>query len=108
MSIAATRRALLKAASVFASLLLAPASLLRGQAAVPAPTPAPTPASPAGEGPKGLAAIARERYGKFLAPEELGLLDEEMASLERRSGRLRAIRLANSEEPATDFRTLRG
>ena len=110
MSIAATRRALLKTATAFASLLLAPASLLRGQTAArtPTPTPTPTPASPAGEGPQGLAAIARERYGKFLAPEELALLDEEMASLERRSGRLRAIRLTNSEEPATDFRTLRG
>lgn len=35
------------------------------------------------------------------------MLDEEMASLERRSGRLRAIRLGNAEEPATDFRTVR-
>ena len=76
----ATRRALLKAASAFASLLLAPVPFLTGQTASPtaAPTPAPTPSPSVAEGPKGLAAAARERYGKFLAPEEFKMLDEEM------------------------------
>jgi len=65
------------------------------------PTPTPSPAA------RALLELARERYGKYLEPEEIKMLDEEMASLERRSARLRAIRLANSEEPATDFRTVR-
>jgi hypothetical protein len=47
--------------------------------------------------------LARVRYGKFLTEEELPLLDEDMAGLERRSARLRAYKLANSEEPAVDF-----
>jgi hypothetical protein len=32
------------------------------------------------------------------------MLDEEIASLERRSARLHAFTLANGEEPAADFR----
>jgi len=104
-SMTATRRTLLKSASALASLLLAPVSFLKGQTATPAPTPTPGPSGQ--EGPKGLAAAARERYGKYLDPDEFKMLDEEMASLERRGGRLRAIRLGNGEEPATDFRTKR-
>lgn len=90
-----TRRALLKAAGAISALATVP---LPAQAPTPTPTP-PPPSKPA----ELLAKLARERYGKYLTEEELPLLDEDMASLERRSARLRAYKLANSEEPAVDF-----
>jgi hypothetical protein len=91
-----TRRAILKAAGAISALATVP---------LPAQTPTPTPAppAPAAMPPDLLAKLARERYGKFLTEEELPLLDEDMAGLERRSARLRAYKLANSEEPAVDF-----
>jgi hypothetical protein len=91
-----TRRAILKAAGAISALATVP---------LPAQTPTPTPAppAPAAKPPDLLAKLARERYGKFLTEEELPLLDEDMAGLERRSARLRAYKLANSEEPAVDF-----
>lgn len=90
-----TRRALLKAAGAISALATVP---LPAQA--PTPTPTPPPPSKSAEL---LAKLARERYGKYLTEEELPLLDEDMAGLERRSARLRAYKLANSEEPAVDF-----
>lgn len=65
------------------------------------PTPTPSPAAEAS------ARAAQERYGKFLTDEERKLLDERMAAIERRGARLRAYKLGNSEEPATDFRAVR-
>ena len=91
-----TRRAILKAAGAISALATVP---IHAQT----PTPTPTPAAPATKPPDLLAKLARERYGKFLTEEELPLLDEDMAGLERRSARLRAYKLANSEEPAVDF-----
>lgn len=90
-----TRRAILKAAGAISALATVP---LPAQTPAPPPTPAP-PAKP----PDLLSKLARERYGKFLTEEELPLLDEDMAGLERRSARLRGYKLANSEEPAADF-----
>ena len=88
-----TRRALIKAAGAISAL-----------ATVPLPAQAPTPTPPPPSKPAELLAkLARERYGKYLTEEELPLLDEDMAGLERRSARLRAYKLANSEEPAVDF-----
>lgn len=93
-----TRRAILKAAGAISAL---------ATVALPAQTPTRTPTLPPGPPPAKppdlLAKLARERYGKFLTEEELPLLDEDMASLERRSARLRGYKLANSEEPAVDF-----
>ena len=105
-----TRRAILAAAGAVASLFAARSSLGQTAAptAVPSPTPAPatTPAAaPAEPGP--LARAARERFGKFLAPEELKMLDDEMAAIDRRGARLKEIVLQNGEEPATDFRVSR-
>lgn len=71
----------------------------------PAVSPTPTPPDPKAEL---LAKLARERYGKFLTPEELTMLDERIAAVERRSARLRAVKLANGDEPATEFRARRG
>jgi len=90
-----TRRAILKAAGAISALPSVPL-------AAQTPSPTPTPAPPA-KGADLLAKLARERYGKFLTAEELPLLDEDMAGLERRSARLRGYKLANSEEPAVDF-----
>ncbi|MEO8349484.1 MAG: hypothetical protein ABI610_11270 [Acidobacteriota bacterium] len=90
-----TRRAILKAAGAISALATVP---------LPAQTPAPTPTPvPPAKPPDLLAKLARERYGKFLTEEELPLLDEDMAGLERRSARLRGYKLANSEEPGVDF-----
>ena len=71
----------------------------------PAATPTPAPPDPKAEL---LAKLARERYGKFLTAEELTMLDERIAGIERRSARLRALKLANGDEPATEFRARRG
>jgi hypothetical protein len=90
-----TRRAILKAAGAISALATVP---IPAQTAAPAPTPTP-PAAPPGL----LSRLARERYGEFLTEDELPLLDEDMAGLERRSARLRGHKLANSEEPAVDF-----
>ncbi|MDQ5871487.1 MAG: hypothetical protein M3547_04710 [Acidobacteriota bacterium] len=98
-----TRRTILKAAGAISALASVP---IPAQTRTPNPTPRPTPA-PA-KPPDLLAKIARERYGKFLAEDELPLLDEDMAGLERRSARLRGYKLANSEEPAVDFHAERG
>lgn len=91
-----TRRAILKAAGAISALASVP---IPAQTRAPTPTPTPAPA----RSPDLLAKLARDRYGKFLTEEELPLLDEDMAGLERRSARLRGYKLANSEEPAVDF-----
>jgi len=91
-----TRRAILKAAGAISALASVP---IPAQTLAPTPTPTPAPA----RSPDLLAKLARERYGKFLTEDELPLLDEDMAGLERRSARLRGYKLANSEEPAVDF-----
>ena len=75
------------------------------QTTTPSATPIPAPPDPNAEL---LAKLARERYGKFLTTDELTLLDERIAAIERRSARLRAVKLANSDEPATEFRARRG
>lgn len=95
-----TRRAILKAAGTLSVLAALP---LPAQTPAPATTPTPTPAKK----PDGLARVARERYGKFLTEDEMARMDEDMAFLDTRSGRLRALRLENGEEPATDFRVRR-
>ena len=95
----ATRRGFLAAAAAAATWLLRP---FETRAQTTTPTPSPTPAPP-----PLLAGVARDRYGKFLSGDEAKLLEERLASQERRSGRLRSFKLANSEEPATDFRVRR-
>ena len=97
----ATRRRFLGAAAAAAAFLLRPFGT-RAQTTTPTPVPSPTPAAP-----PLLAAVARERYGKFLSGDDAKLLEDRLASQERRSVRLRSFKLANSEEPATDFRVRR-
>jgi hypothetical protein len=95
---------------VFLSLAAAAGGLLRrsSAAAMPTATPTPPPAAPTPTPtpapPSALQKLARERYGKFVAEDELPMLDEEIAGLERRSARLHGFALENSEEPASDFR----
>ncbi|HEY3171153.1 MAG TPA: hypothetical protein VGK86_01110 [Thermoanaerobaculia bacterium] len=93
-----TRRAILKAAGAISALAALP---LPAQAPSPTPTPRPE------KKPEGLAKLARERYGKFLTEDELALMDDDMAFVESRSGRLRGYKLANGEEPVVDFRVAR-
>lgn len=95
---AKTRRAILKAAGAISALAALP---------LPAQEPTPTPTPVSEKKPEGLAKLARERYGKFLTSEELALMDDDMAFVESRSGRLRGYKLANGEEPAADFRVVR-
>jgi hypothetical protein len=97
-----TRRAILKAAGAFSALAALP---VPAQTPPPAATPTPVPA-PAKK-PDGLARVARERYGKSLTEDEMARMDEDMAFLDTRSTRLRALRLENGEEPAVDFRVSR-
>ena len=108
--ISTSRRGFLGAAAGVAGFLLRPFAA-RGQTQTPTPaptaapapavaTPTPVPADPRAEA---LAKLARERYGKFLSAEELPMLDERIAALERRGVRLRAVKLANGEEPAAQF-----
>ncbi len=95
----ATRRGFLAATAAAAAWLLRPFGT-RAQTMTPtlSPTPAPPPL---------MAGVARDRYGKFLSGDEAKLLEDRLAGQERRSGRLRSFKLANSEEPATDFRVRR-
>lgn len=93
-----TRRAILKAAGAISALAALP---------LPAQTPNPTPTPGPEKKPEGLAKLARERYGKFLTQDELARMDDDMAFLETRSGRLRGYKLANGEEPVVDFRVAR-
>ena len=95
---AKTRRAILKAAGAISALAALP---------LPAQTPTPTPTPAPEKKPEGLAKLARERFGKFLTPDELGLMDDDMAFVETRGGRLRGFKLANGEEPVVDLRVLR-
>ena len=101
-----SRRGFFSAAAGVAGFLLRPfaaSGQTQTQTATPAPavaTPTPVPADPRGEA---LAKLARERYGRFLSAEELPVLDERVAALERRGVRLRAVKLANGEEPASQF-----
>jgi hypothetical protein len=95
---AKTRRAILKAAGAISALAALP---LPAQTSTPTPTPAPE------KKPEGLAKLARERFGKFLTPDELALMDDDMAFVETRGGRLRGYKLANGEEPVLDFRVVR-
>jgi hypothetical protein len=95
---AKTRRAILKAAGAISALAALP---------LPAQTPASTPTPGPEKKPEGLAKLARERYGKFLTSDELALMDDDMAFVESRGGRLRGYKLANCEEPVVDFRVVR-
>ena len=95
---AKTRRAILKAAGAISALAALP---------LPAQTPTPTPTPAPEKKPEGLAKLARERFGKFLTPDELALMDDDVAFVETRGGRLRGYKLANGEEPVVDFRVLR-
>jgi hypothetical protein len=95
----ATRRGFLATAAATAAWLLRP---FETRAQTMTPTPSPTPAPPPLS-----AGVARDRYGKFLSGDEAKLLEDRLAGQERRSGRLRSFKLANSEEPATDFRVRR-
>lgn len=106
---ASTRRGFLGASAAAALTALARPVTARAQttplpAAAPSATPTPAPPDPKAEI---LAKLARERYGQFLTAEELTMLDERIAVVERRSARLRAIRFANGEEPVTVFRARR-
>lgn len=102
--ISTSRRGFLGAAAGVAGFLLRPfAAGGQTQTATPAPavaTPTPVPADPKAQA---LAKLARERYGRFLSAEELPVLDERIAALERRGVRLRAVKFANGEEPAAQF-----
>ena len=102
-----SRRGFFGAAFTAAAATLSRPFAARGQtttpAAPPAPAPSPTPAPPDPKA-EALAKLARERYGKFLSPEELTMLDERCAAIERRSQRLRAVRLSNGDEPVAEFR----
>ncbi len=95
----ATRRGFLGAMAAAAAWLMRP---FETRAQTTTPTPSPTPAPPPLS-----AGVARDRYGKFLSGDEAKLLEDRLAGQERRSGRLRSFKLANSEEPATDFRVRR-
>jgi hypothetical protein len=102
-----TRRGFLGTAlgSTVAALARPFAARAQTTPAPPSATPTPAPPDPKAEL---LAKLARERYGKFLTAEELTMLDERIAAVERRSARLRAVKLSNGDEPATEFRARRG
>ena len=92
-----SRRGFLGMLAAWAGVAAAPAP---SPSSTPAPTPSPTPPA---SGPSPLSTAARERFGKFLTEEELRMLDERVAAIERRGARLRAYALENSDEPAVDF-----
>lgn len=64
-------------------------------------------AGTASRAPASLLQLARERYGKYLDEAQLKLLETKLDDGEARSKRLHAFKLANSDEPAADFRPVR-
>ena len=103
-----SRRGFLGAALASAAAAMSKPFAARGQTTTPNPAPSspavsPTPAPPDPKA-QALAKLARERYGHFLTPEELTMLDERCAGIERRGVRLRAAALPNGDEPAAGFR----
>jgi hypothetical protein len=101
-----SRRGFLGTAFAAAAATLSRPFAARGQTTPtppPAPAASPTPAPPDPKA-EALAKLARERYGKFLTSEELTMLDERCAGIERRSQRLRAVKLNNADEPVAEFR----
>lgn len=104
-----SRRGFLGTAVAAAVAALSRPFAARGQTTTPAPrtsaapalSPTPAPPDPKAEA---LAKLARERYGRFLSAEELTMLDERCAGIERRSQRLRAVKLSNGDEPVSEFR----
>ena len=102
-----TRRKFLGVSAAAAAAAVAGPARLAGQAAATAtPTPSPTPAA-AEKKLSLLAQAARERYGKYLTEEQISVLDERIAAVERTSTRLRSFKFGNGEEPTTDFRVKR-
>ncbi len=86
--------------------------LASAEAATPAPKPAAPapPAAPANppleisEDAKALAAIVQRRYGTHLDPKQLQSVTEDLEQGIQSGKRLRAVKLANGEEPDTVFR----
>ena len=105
-----SRRGFLGTAIAAAAAAVSRPFAARGQSAAvatpSAPSPSPTPAPPDPRA-EALAKLARERYGKFLSADELTMLDERCAGIERRSQRLRTVKLANGDEPVGEFRANR-
>ena|SRR5215468_731319 len=95
-----TRRGFLGIVASAGAWLARPVAAAAATTATPPPSPTPAP-------PPLAAGLARERFGKFLSAEETKLLEDRLGGQERRSGRLRSFKLANGEEPATDFHTTR-
>jgi hypothetical protein len=102
-----TRRKFLGVSAAAAAAAVAGPARMAGQAATATATPTPSPTPGTEKKPSLLAQAARERYGKYLTEEQLPVLDERMAGLERTSARLRSFKFGNGEEPTTDFHALR-
>jgi len=64
-------------------------------------------AGTASRAPASLLQLARERYGKYLDEAQLKMLETKLSDSEARSKRLHAFKLANRDEPASDFRPVR-
>ncbi len=81
-----------------------PAAAAVPKAAPPAPA---TPASPPveiSEDARALAAIVERRYGKHLDAKQLHAVTEDLEQGIQSGQRLRAVKLANGDEPDTVFR----
>ena len=76
--------------------------------AKPAPAPAPAPvtapdAPPISDEAKALAGIVHLRYGAHLGADQLSAVTRELENRVQSGKRLRAVALANSDEPDTTF-----
>jgi hypothetical protein len=99
----ATRRSFLAILMGAAAAAARPFTAGAQTSPTPAPPLTPTPAPPDPKA-EALVQLARERYGRFLSPEEIPMLEDRVRALERRGARLRAVRLSNGEEPAASFK----
>jgi hypothetical protein len=107
---ARNRRAFLRAAGIAGlAAAAAPAEALAA-AAAPRKAKAPPPPKPAapGESPisddaKALAAVLQRRYGAHLSREQLDALTRDLDRSIQSGTRLRAVKLANADEPDTTF-----
>lgn len=96
-------------AGITSGLLRPPFAWAQGPAPTPGATPAPA-APPAEEKPpeisedaRSLADILRRRYGQHLSPDQLEALAQDLDDDVKQGRRLRAVKLANGDEPDFTF-----
>jgi hypothetical protein len=103
-----TRRQFARAAAIAAALPLVPSAVAHGQATTPPPPAAPPEEPKASDLAQAQAAIVVAEFGAFLTAEEVSRISRNLHESATFVERLRAVPLANSDEPDSIFAPLGG